>query len=105
MGLGSTAKKVQTLAERAEQLYTQMMELRDQISELRETVEETGGRVERLDLRSEKQWAIVQAMAEAQGIEVDAVLTDAAIEEVDAPAEGTETRSDDETQVGEADPE
>ena len=82
MGLGSTAKKIQTLAERAEQLYSQILELREQMAELRETVEATGTLTRELDRRSQQQWAIIQAIAEAEGIDVDAVLTEAAIEEV-----------------------
>lgn len=83
MGLGSTTKKIQLLAERAEQMVAQVGELRDQITELRETVEDTGDRVEGLDRRSEQQWEILQAVAAEQGIDVEAVLTEAAIEEVD----------------------
>ena len=90
MGLGSTTKKIQILAERAEQMYAQVGELRDQITELRETVEATGQRVERLDRRSEHQWEILQAIAMEQGIDVDQVLTEAAIEDID---QGTEDAS------------
>ncbi len=86
MGLGSTAQKLQAMAERAEQLYAQVMELRDQIADLRETVEDTGRDVDELMLRSEKQWALLQAIADEQGIDVDSVLTEAAIEEIEPPA-------------------
>ncbi len=88
MGLGSTAKKIQTLAERAEQLYSQILELREQMAELRETVEATGTLTRELDRRSQQQWAIIQAIAEAEGIDVDAVLTEAAIEEVEVEVPG-----------------
>lgn len=94
MGLGSTAKKVQVLADRAEQVYTQIMELREQIAELRETVDKTGQRVDELHVRSEKQWAVIQAMAEEQGVDVEQVLTEAAIEEVDVGGEETDAEAE-----------
>ena len=97
MGLGSTTKKIQLLAERAEQMYNQVMELRDQITELRETVEETGDRVEGLDRRSAQQWEVIQAMATELDVDVDAVLTEAAIEDVAPEADDDEAESADES--------
>lgn len=98
MGLGSTAKKVQVLADRAEQMYKQVGELREQITELRETVDSTGERVERLDRRTEKQWAVLTAIAEEQDIDVEKVLTEAAIDEVDSSDESTDPETDTEAQ-------
>ncbi len=83
MGLGSTAKKIQVLAERAEQLYSQVGELRDQIHELRDTVEATGRKVDTIEKRNERQWVILRELAEQQGIDVDVVLAEASIEAVD----------------------
>lgn len=97
MGLGSTTKKIQVLAERAEQMYKQVGELRDQIQELRETVEETGDRVEGLDRRSAQQWEVMQAMAEELDVDVDAVLTDAAIEDLAPVTEEVEDAEEPET--------
>lgn len=89
MGLGSTAQKIQVLAERAEQMYKQVGELRDQIHELRDTVDATGRQVDAMSKRSERQWVVLRALAEEQGIDVDVVLAEASIEtvEVEAPAE------------------
>ena len=98
MGLGSTTKKIQVLAERAEQMYAQVGELRDQINELRDTVEATGRRVEILDRRSEQQWEILQAIAAEHEIDVDHLLTEAAIEEIDPEAlEASEADTESET--------
>ena len=98
MGLGSTAQKLQVMAERAEQVYSQIMELREQIAALRETVEHTGDRVEEIDLRTEKQSALITAIAEEQGIDVDAVLTEAAIEDADEAPDPDPTQSDSEAE-------
>ena len=83
MGLGSTAKKVQIVAERAEQVYVQLNEVREQMNGLRETVEHTGERVEYLARENAAQRALLEAIAEEQGIDVDAVLAKATTEGVD----------------------
>ena len=95
MGLGSTTKKLQLVAERAEQMYKQVGELRDQITELRTTVETTSTRVEELDRRSEQQWVLLKTLAEQQDIDVDAVLTEAAIDEVPAEEASSDDTDDD----------
>lgn len=98
MGLGSTAKKIQLLAERAEQLYSQVGELRDQIHELRETVEATGRKVDTIETRNERQWVVLRQLAEEQGIDVDVVLAEASIETVedDDDASNGDVPADDE---------
>ena len=87
MGLGSTTKKIQLLAERAEQLYAQLNEVREQIAELRQTVDRTGRQVDAIEREQETQRVLLEAIADEQGIDVDSVLTEAAIE--DAEGEGT----------------
>lgn len=96
MGLGSTAKKIQTVADRAEQLYKQLVDVRKRVMELEETADETGDRVATIETEQEKQRAVLDAIAEQQGIDVEQVLADAAIEDLDgdAAAEETATASD-----------
>lgn len=94
MGLGSTTKKIQLLAERAEQMYKQVGELRDQIAELRDTVDETGQEVDDISTQNERQWVILKALAEEQDIDVDVVLADASIETVEANEESNATGTD-----------
>jgi DNA repair exonuclease SbcCD ATPase subunit len=72
------------LAERAEQLYEQLVDLRQRMTGLEESVDETSDRVRKLERRSEEQEALLRAIAREQGIDVEAVLADAAIEHVDA---------------------
>ncbi|PSP86614.1 hypothetical protein BRC83_00105 [Halobacteriales archaeon QS_1_68_17] len=91
MGFGSTAKKLQKVADAAEDLYAKMNDVRQQLVELRETVETTSDQVESLERDLAEQRAIVEALAAEQGVEVDSVLTDAAIEEVDGDAPGTQS--------------
>lgn len=84
MGLGSTAKKVQKLADTAEKLYTKLNELRDQVNEMRETLETTSERVAALETENAEQRALIEALAKEEGIDVDDVVAD-----VDAPNAGS----------------
>lgn len=94
MGLGGTTKKIQLLAERAEQLYQQVGEVLEQMKALRETVEHTGERVDDLARENEKQNALIYALAEERGIDIETVLTEAAIEDVETRGAGDGTESE-----------
>ncbi len=84
MGLGSTTKKIQTIADKAEQVYAQVDELREQLTELRAKVDTTHDTVTELKVKHEQNRALLEALAEEQGIDVEGVLTEAAIDDVDA---------------------
>lgn len=73
MGLGSTAKKVQQMADMAEKLYERLNELREQVVQTRETVDDTNERVAALEDELAEQRALVEALADAQGVDVEAV--------------------------------
>ena len=74
MVLGDTAKRIQRIVELAEELYERVNELRRQILALRETVEETSGRVVELERELDRQRALLEALADDRGIDVEAVL-------------------------------
>lgn len=74
MGLGSTAKKVQKLADVAEEMYKRVTELREQINALRETVEETSDRVETLEADVAAQRALLDAIAEQHDVDPERVV-------------------------------
>lgn len=86
MGLGSTAKKIQKLADIAEDSYKRMNELKEQLADLRTTVEDTGDRVRDLERELDDQRALLEAVAEQQGVDPDSVLTDAVIEDAEGAA-------------------
>jgi len=71
MGFGSTAKKLQKVADVADELYTKVNELKSQLESLRETVEETNERVDAIDDDLARQQALLEALAEQQGIDTD----------------------------------
>ncbi|MDY7083357.1 MAG: DUF5798 family protein [Halobacteria archaeon] len=75
MGLGTTAKRIQQLADLAENLVQQSKELRNRVIGLEESVDETGERVETLETQLEEQRAIIEAMAEQQGVDVDEAVS------------------------------
>lgn len=83
VGLGDTAKKIQTVADRAEKTYKRLEELREQVNETRDTVNDTNERVAELETDVAEQRAILEALAAESGIDVDEVLREAAIEEVE----------------------
>lgn len=83
MGLGSTAKKLQTVAERAEKVYTRMNELREEVRDTQESVEETKQAVKSLEDELREQRAVLYAIAEEQGIDADAVAAETHIVEAE----------------------
>jgi uncharacterized coiled-coil DUF342 family protein len=87
MGLGGATKKLQMVADMGEELYDRINELREQIVDVRETVDETNRRVAAVENKLDGQAAILEALAEEQGIDVEAVLTDVAIEEAEGEDE------------------
>ncbi|UIO99241.1 DUF5798 family protein [Halobaculum sp. CBA1158] len=76
MGLGSTAKKLQTVADLAEKLYAKVNEIRERVEAMQGAVQTTEERVKTLERDLAEQRAIVEAMAEAEGIDVAAVVDD-----------------------------
>jgi archaellum component FlaC len=103
MGLGGTARKLQKVTDMAEDVYTRLNDLRDQVVEMRETTQETSDRVERLERESAEMRALLEALAEKEGIDVESVSADAHIFEAeksdgdagdDASGNGGDTESD-----------
>lgn len=98
MGLGSTAKKLQQIADMAEDVYARLNQLREQVNETRKTVDETKARVDDMDRELAEQRALVEALAEREGIDVDAVTADVHVVDAEAVAgdgEGDESSSTD----------
>lgn len=90
MVLGDTTQKLQKVANMAEDLYKKINELRQQIVELREQLDATSDDVSSVKRDVEEQRAILTALAEQQGIDVDQVIAEATIEEAEAQADDAE---------------
>lgn len=101
MGFGSTAKKVQKMADTAEKLYAKLNELREQVNEMRGTVETMSDRVETLEAENAEQRALIEALAEEEGIDVDDVVAD--VEAPDVEESGAGESNTEESGAGESD--
>ncbi|ELZ25287.1 DUF5798 family protein [Natrinema limicola] len=87
MGLGSTAKKIQSLSDRAEAMYKQVQKLQQRITGLEEKAEETHETVTRMDHQLTEQRALLLALAEEQGIDGEEILAEAAIDDAELEAD------------------
>ncbi|MEY7850808.1 DUF5798 family protein [Natrarchaeobius sp. A-rgal3] len=96
MGLGSTAKKIQGLSDRAEAMYKQVQQLQQRIIGLEEEMDDTHETVKRLDHQLTEQRALLVAIAEEQGLDGEQILAEAAIDEAELEAEsGDDDDADD----------
>ena len=105
MGLGSATKKIQQVADTAEKLYERINELRAQVQAMREDVTETRQRVDAMEHQVDRQAVLLEALAEKEGIDVDRLYAEAAIEEAEPTESASETGTgsgSDESLVGEA---
>ncbi|WP_336339533.1 DUF5798 family protein [Haloarcula brevis] len=89
MGLGSTAKKIQKVADIAEDLYKKVNELKTQLEDLRSTVDETNTRVDGMETELAEQRAIIEALAEERDVDTEAVVADVAADTDGDPAAAT----------------
>ncbi len=89
MGLGSTAKKLQKVADIAEKLFKRISAMRSEIQDLQGAVE--GAETDAAELRRElaETRALVEAVAEAEGVDTEAVLAN-----VDYPEAAGQTEQD-----------
>lgn len=96
VGLGSTAQKLQTVAEQAEKLYKRMNKLREEVEQTQQAVNETNDRVVAVEDELAEQRAVLYAMAEKQGIDADAVAAEVHIGEAEADETHESVESTDE---------
>ena len=95
MGLGGTAKKLQKVMDSAEKLYAKMNEIIGELKALQQEVEDTSQQVDHLERDLAEQRALVEALAESEGIDVDAVLDAADLPpEPDGDDSGTDNGGD-----------
>lgn len=72
--LGNAGKKLQKMVDLAEELYERMNQLREQLRDLQGTVEETNERVAAIETEQTAQRELLEAIADARDIDVDAIL-------------------------------
>jgi uncharacterized coiled-coil DUF342 family protein len=81
MGFGSTAKKVQKLADTAEKLYGRLDEVRQQVVATQETVNDSNERLRAIESELDEQRALLEAIAEEHDVDPEAAETDATAEQ------------------------
>ncbi|WP_436932143.1 DUF5798 family protein [Halosimplex halobium] len=86
MGFGDTAKKIQRVTDIAEKLYERLNQVIEQVQDLKERVESTSEQLDAMDRELAEQRAIVEALAEQQGVDVEAVVDE--LPDPDAEGEG-----------------
>jgi septal ring factor EnvC (AmiA/AmiB activator) len=77
MGLGGTAKKLQKVMDAAEQLYSKMNEVVTELKQVQSEVEHTSERVDQIERDLARQRALLDALADQQGLDVENVLSEA----------------------------
>lgn len=68
--LGNAGQKISKVVDLAEQLYERVTELREQVRTLQETAADTNDRVAALEDEVAAQRSVLEAIAEAQGVEL-----------------------------------
>ena len=89
MGFGDTARRLQRVADTAEDVYGRVNELKERLQDTQATVERTERRVDRIEADLAEQRAIVEALAAEVGVDVEAVVREAADGEGRAAPAGT----------------
>jgi DNA anti-recombination protein RmuC len=103
MGFGDTAKKIQRVTDIAEKLYERLNQVIEQVQDLKDRVESTSDQLDSMDRELAEQRAIVEALAEQQGVDAEAVVAerlpdpDADGETAAGEADGSATENGDET--------
>lgn len=94
VGLGNAAKKIQQLSDLAEKLYARVTELREMLEATQEQVDDTHERVTQLERQLDEQRALVDALAEEQGLDPEMLTATAAIEEAESGTEPDRSTGD-----------
>jgi len=94
MDITGTKKKIQRATKVAEETYKKMNELMERMQKLQEDTETTSRQVDHMEYELAEQRVLLEALAESQGIDVDALLTDADLPE--PPGAGDQHDEDDE---------
>lgn len=93
--IGSATKKIQKLSTLAEKLYEKVNELQNRVEETTQTVNETSDRVAKLDAELAEQRALLEAVADEQGIDVEQFRDESTPSGVDEDGGGPPDDSED----------
>lgn len=100
MPFSGATKKLQQVADMGDELFAKISDLREQVQQMGESVERTDKRVGRIERRLEHQGAIIEAIATDHEIDVEAVITQAAIGEAEATKAGDASSTPSDSEPG-----
>ena len=80
MDIAGTKKKLQRMSKVAEETYKKMNQMLEKMQTLQEDMEQTSEQVDRLEYETAVQGALLKALCEEEGIDIEAV-----VEEADLP--------------------
>jgi septal ring factor EnvC (AmiA/AmiB activator) len=102
MGLGSKAKALQTVADRAEQLYAQLMDVRERLARIEDDIDDSSDRVVRIENELEEQRVILDALAEDAGLDIERRIAEASITHAESGGDPEDAAGTDATDDGSA---
>lgn len=92
--LGDATKKIQKLSTLAEKMYKKVNELQTRVEETTRTVNDTSDRVAKLEVELAEQRALLEAIADDHGIDIDDLEPDIEVDS-DADDSGGESGASD----------
>ncbi|MFT4880338.1 MAG: DNA anti-recombination protein RmuC [Natronomonas sp.] len=95
MALGGTAKKLQKVIDAAEQLYSKMNEVIERVGRVEDDLETTSAQVDHIERELAEQRTVIEALAERQGVDVEATLAAA-----DRPSADEDDTSEGDAETG-----
>jgi len=88
MDIAGTKKKIQRATKVAEESYKKMNEMLERMQKMEEDFQTTSVQVDHMEVELAEQRALLEAIAEEEGVDVEAVLADADLP--DPPGAGSE---------------
>lgn len=89
MVLGNATQKIQKMVVLAEELYERVTELREKLESMGEKIDETDTRIRSMETELQHQRQLITALAEEQGIDTAAVVTES--DEETGPVDDSDT--------------
>ncbi len=97
MDIAGTKKKIQRVVKVAEETYKKINEVIEQVEQLREDLEKTSEQVDHIEREQAEQRALLESLAEEQGLDVDGILEDVEyperLQETDSEAEAEDEQT------------
>ncbi len=76
MDIAGTKQKIQRVVKVGEETYKKINQVIEQVEQLREDLEKTSEQVDHIEREQAEQRALLESLAEEQGLDVDATLDD-----------------------------